>query len=171
MKSSHLPQAEPPCLCPAEAIRSLLSGTSQVVQRLRLHAPNAGAWVPSPVRETDPTRSRQRSCLSQGRLKTLRPQPSPGPAKQTREWTKASAASTGCYRRALQRVGLSHRVASDSCDPIDCSPPGSSVRGILQARTLEWVAIPFSSYALCSSLLAEDRMLIKTPCWLMKTKT
>ena len=30
------------------------------------------------------------------------------------------------------------------CDPIDCSPPGSSVNGILQARTLEWVAIPFS---------------------------
>ena len=30
------------------------------------------------------------------------------------------------------------------CDPTDCSPPGSSVHGILQARTLEWVAIPFS---------------------------
>ena len=30
------------------------------------------------------------------------------------------------------------------CDPIDGSPPGSSVPGILQARTLEWVAIPFS---------------------------
>ena len=28
--------------------------------------------------------------------------------------------------------------------PMDCSPPGSSVHGILQARTLEWVAIPFS---------------------------
>ena len=31
------------------------------------------------------------------------------------------------------------------CDPMDCSPPGSSVHGILQARILEWVAaIPFS---------------------------
>ena len=28
--------------------------------------------------------------------------------------------------------------------PVDCSPPGSSVRGILQARILEWVAMPFS---------------------------
>ena len=28
------------------------------------------------------------------------------------------------------------------CDPMDCSPPGSSVHGISQARTLEWVAIP-----------------------------
>ena len=30
------------------------------------------------------------------------------------------------------------------CDPMDCSPPGSSVHGILQAKILEWVAIPFS---------------------------
>ena len=30
------------------------------------------------------------------------------------------------------------------CDPIDCSPTGSSVHEILQARILEWVAIPFS---------------------------
>ena len=30
------------------------------------------------------------------------------------------------------------------CDPRDCSPPGSSVHGILQARILEWVDIPFS---------------------------
>ena len=30
------------------------------------------------------------------------------------------------------------------CNPTDCSPPGSSVHGILQARILEWVAISFS---------------------------
>ena len=30
------------------------------------------------------------------------------------------------------------------CNPTDCSPPGSSVHGILQARILAWVAIPFS---------------------------
>ena len=30
------------------------------------------------------------------------------------------------------------------CDPMDCSPPGSSVHGILQARILEWLTIPFS---------------------------
>ena len=30
------------------------------------------------------------------------------------------------------------------CDPMNYSPPGSSVHGILQARILEWVAIPFS---------------------------
>ena len=31
------------------------------------------------------------------------------------------------------------------CDPIDCSPPGSCIPGILQARKLEWVAISFSN--------------------------
>ena len=29
------------------------------------------------------------------------------------------------------------------CDPMDCSPPGFSIHEILQARILEWVAIPF----------------------------
>ena len=30
------------------------------------------------------------------------------------------------------------------CDPVDCRPPGSHVHGVLRARILEWVAIPFS---------------------------
>ena len=40
----------------------------------------------------------------------------------------------------------SRSVVSDSalCDPMQCSLPGSSVHGILQARILEWVAVPFS---------------------------
>ena len=33
----------------------------------------------------------------------------------------------------------------DSYNPMDCSPPGSSVHGIFQARVLEWVAIAFSA--------------------------
>ena len=33
------------------------------------------------------------------------------------------------------------------CDPMDCSPPGSSVHGILQARILEWVAMPSSRHS------------------------
>ena len=41
-------------------------------------------------------------------------------------------------------VCVSHSVVSSSCYPMDCSPSGPSVHGILQARILEWVAIPFS---------------------------
>ena len=33
------------------------------------------------------------------------------------------------------------------CDPMDCSLPGSSICGILQARILEWVAISFSNFS------------------------
>ena len=40
---------------------------------------------------------------------------------------------------------FSRSVVSDSCDPMDCSLPGSSGQGIFQARILEWVAISFSS--------------------------
>ena len=39
---------------------------------------------------------------------------------------------------------VSHSVVSNSLRPVDCSTPGSSVHEILQARILEWVAIPFS---------------------------
>ena len=39
------------------------------------------------------------------------------------------------------------------CNPIDGSPPGSSVPGILQARILEWVAISFSNASMHTKLL------------------
>ena len=44
------------------------------------------------------------------------------------------------------------------CDPIDGSPPGSSIPGILQARTLEWVAISLCCEKL--SNLAEKGLLV-----------
>ena len=40
---------------------------------------------------------------------------------------------------------LSHFSRVRLCETIDGSPPGSAVPGILQARTLEWVAISFSN--------------------------
>ena len=43
-----------------------------------------------------------------------------------------------CYAKSLQ-------LCLTLCDPIDSSPPGFPVPGILQARTLEWVAISFSN--------------------------
>ena len=41
-------------------------------------------------------------------------------------------------------VKVSQFCLTDSCDPMDCSLTGSSIHSILQARTLEWVAISFS---------------------------
>ena len=51
-------------------------------------------------------------------------------------WSKTSLIISMCV--------LSRSVMSDSCNPIDCSLPGSSICGILQARILEWGAISFS---------------------------
>ena len=48
---------------------------------------------------------------------------------------------------ALSRGESKSEVAQSCptlCDPMDCSPPGSSIHGILQVRILEWVAISFS---------------------------
>ena len=52
--------------------------------------------------------------------------------------------------RPLGEEGQGHEMVWLShvrlfCDTMDYSPPGSSVHGILQARILEWVAMPFSS--------------------------
>ena len=53
--------------------------------------------------------------------------------------------------------------------PMDCSPPSSSVQGILQARILEWVAIPFSRGSSCpgieprSPTLQADSLLSEPP--------
>ena len=51
---------------------------------------------------------------------------------------KPLAAAAAAAAKSLQSC-------STLCDPIDSSPPGSPIPGILQARTLEWVAISFSN--------------------------
>ena len=48
------------------------------------------------------------------------------------------------------------------CDPMDGSPPSSSVHGILQARILEWVAMPFSRG---SSRPRDETVSLKSPAW------
>ena len=54
----------------------------------------------------------------------------------TAETTTTSQSSYLC-------IALVTQLCPTLCDPIDCSPPGSSVHAILQARILTWVAIPF----------------------------
>ena len=53
----------------------------------------------------------------------------------------------GCESWTIKKVVAAKSLQSCSSlyDPIDGSPPGSPVPGILQARTLEWVAISFSN--------------------------
>ena len=73
------------------------------------------------------------------RQPTRLPRPWDSPGKNT---------GAGCHSLLqCMKVKSETEVAQSCltlCDPMDCSAPGSSVHGILQARTLEWVAIPFS---------------------------
>ena len=56
-----------------------------------------------------------------------------------------SMALRGWLSTAAAAAAKSLQSCPTLCDPIDRSPQGSSVPGILQARTLEWVAISFSN--------------------------
>jgi len=49
------------------------------------------------------------------------------------------------YAAAAAATAKSLQSCPTLCDPTDSSPPGSAIPGILQARTLEWVAISFSN--------------------------
>ena len=73
------------------------------------------------------------------RQPTRLPRPWDSPGKNT---------GVGCHFLLQCMKVKSEREVAQSCptlsDPMDCSPPGSSVRGICQARVLEWGAIAFS---------------------------
>ena len=56
-----------------------------------------------------------------------------------------SSGQVSCRDAAAPAAAKSLQSCPTLCDPIDSSPPGSSIPGILQARTLDWVAISFSN--------------------------
>ena len=70
------------------------------------------------------------------------PIPKKGNAKECSNYCKIAFIS---YAIKVLLLLLSHFSRVRLCDPIDGSPPGSPVPGILQARTQEWVAISFSN--------------------------
>ena len=76
------------------------------------------------------------------RQPTRLPRPWDSPGKNT---------GVGCYFLLQCMKVKSESEVTQSCptliDPMDCSPPGSSVHGIFQARVLEWGAIAFSGRA------------------------
>ena len=53
-------------------------------------------------------------------------------------------------------------------DPIDCSPPGSSVHGIFQARVLEWDAITFSVIIIKYTLISHSPMQVSLNSYLLQ---
>ena len=62
-------------------------------------------------------------------------------------WLLSSSTELNHFQRDLISYKLKESEVAQSCrtpcDPMDCSPPGSSIHGFFQARILEWVAISF----------------------------
>ena len=77
---------------------------------------------------------------------TRLPHPWDSPGKNT---------GVGCHFLLQCMKVKSESEVTQSClilrDPMDCSPPGSFIHGIIQARVLEWGAIAFSGIVLCIS--------------------
>ena len=94
---------------------------------------------------------------------------------QLRNWTELILSRCGSWcpqiinnskhRRSLTTAAAAAKSLQSCltlCDPIDGSPPGSTVPGVLQARTLEWVAISFSNagkWKVKGKLLSRVRLL------------
>ena len=71
----------------------------------------------------------------------------------------------GNDRIRLGKVACVHApLCLTLCDPMDWSPPGSSVRGMSQARILEWVAISFSR----GSSQPRDQIRISCASWISR---
>ena len=80
------------------------------------------------------------STRPQRRQPTRLPHPRDSPGKNT---------GVGCHLLLQCMIVKSESEVAPSCptpsNPMDCSPPGSSIHGIFQARVLEWFAIAFSA--------------------------
>ena len=86
------------------------------------------------------------------------------PTRLPRPWDSPSKnTGVGCHFLLQCMTVKSESEVAQSClplsDPVDCSPPGSSIHGIFQARVLEWGAIAFSTHA----LRLEELILLKRP--------
>ena len=73
------------------------------------------------------------------------------PTRFPRPWDSSGKnTGVGCHFLLQSMKVKSESEVAQLCptlsDPMDCSPPGSSIHGIFQARVLEWVAIAFSEF-------------------------
>ena len=75
-----------------------------------------------------------------------------------RPWSSQEQALKGSSHVPESQSGYHDQSSPDTSDAMDCSPPGSSVHGILQARILEWVVLPSSR----GSSQPRDRTLVSS---------
>ena len=105
--------------------------------------------LPSHYVQTDTIAGQSSLTLSvniphpQGTMVTLPRIPS-GHLKMSFQMTHTHSSSSSLNYANGFTCAKSLQLCPTRCDPTDCSLPSSSVQGILQARILEWIAIPFS---------------------------
>ena len=93
---------------------------------------------------------------------------STGNNKKKQKELNCSYLGIGLYINFMCMCVLVSQSCPTLCDPMDCSPPGSSVHGILQERILEWVATLFSRrssplrYQTCVSCIAGGFLTISS---------
>ena len=122
LRPHELQHARPPCPSPTPGVHSDSRPLSQWC-----HPAISSSVVPSP------------------------PAPNPSQHQSLFQWVNSSHEVAKVLELYILLL-LSHQLCLTLCDPIDSSPPGSPVPGILQARTLEWVAIAFSVITSATSL-------------------
>ena len=95
----------------------------------------------------------------------------PQPTRLCRPWdSPGKNTGVGCHFLLQCIKEKSESEVAQSCptlsDPMDCSPPGSSVHGIFQARVLEWGAIAFSEnvYSWCVFRKADVNSILNVSC-------
>ena len=91
------------------------------------------------------------------------------PTRLLRPWgSPGKNTGVGCHFLLQCMKVKSESEVAWSCptlwDPMDCSPPGSSVHGIFQARVLEWGAIALSMYTILQLLKSSYSMVLKINC-------
>ena len=104
------------------------------------------------------------SVRPQRQQPTRLPHPWDSPGKNT---------GVGCHFLQCMKVKSESEVAQSCltlCDPMDCSPPGSSIHEIFQARVLEWNAITFSSLKLISSQITAASSFLDLATQFLKTE-
>ena len=81
-------------------------------------------------------------------------------SNHTRGWTQKSSSvlpTKGWYLPSTAAAAAAKSLQSclTVCNPVDCSPPGSSIHGIFQARVPEWVALAFSGHLLLQRIKSQ----------------
>ena len=142
---------DPPYLAPSFTMENVISRDFCGCPTIRFHTSNTGGAGSIPVRGT----KIPRAAPPKKQTKKTLPSLNQGSGSDNRLVATSAEASFSSSQEILnffalksviinQEKGSVTQLCPTLCNPMDGSPPGSSVHGILQARILEWVAIPFS---------------------------